>query len=258
MSGDLDVPTLLTTLNWQLVALLIAAFLAGIIRGFAGFGSALLLVPVLALMFDPREAVAMEVIVEIPVTLGLLPAAFRGAERKTVLPILVMLILTLPVGAALLKFVDADSMKVVISIVVLGMVALIARQGKLTALLNRPALYITGAVIGALQGATGMAGPAAATTLMARGDHADVARSNLIAVAAALIFFSAATFWMFGLMTQRVVTIGLLACPACLLGVFAGTRLFARYGNETLRPFVLALVTGTALITLASVFLGSM
>ena len=67
------------SLDWQLAMLFAIVFLAGIIRGFAGFGSALLAVPALAVLYGPAQAVVIEVLLEIPVTLGLLPVAVRKA-----------------------------------------------------------------------------------------------------------------------------------------------------------------------------------
>ena len=54
-------------------------FVAGIIRGFTGFGSALIAVPTLAYLYGPAAAVVIEVLIEIPVVLYLLPAAIRAA-----------------------------------------------------------------------------------------------------------------------------------------------------------------------------------
>ena len=83
-------------LDSKLLLLFVVVYIAGIIRGFTGFGSALLTVPALAVLYGPVEAVIIEVLIEIPVSLGLLPVVLRKAERKTVLPMLLMFIVFVP------------------------------------------------------------------------------------------------------------------------------------------------------------------
>ncbi|CAN0478585.1 unnamed protein product, partial [Discosporangium mesarthrocarpum] len=60
-------------LNIDLALIIVAVCIGGFIRGFTGFGSALVIVPSLALVFSPREAVAMHAVMEIPVILSMLP-----------------------------------------------------------------------------------------------------------------------------------------------------------------------------------------
>ena len=87
-------------LGVEVYAILVVVLLAGVIRGFAGFGSALLTVPVLSMLYGPVQAVVIAVLLEVPTSLGLLPIAIRGADRKTVFPMLIMFVLFVPVGNA--------------------------------------------------------------------------------------------------------------------------------------------------------------
>ena len=67
-------------LDYKLAVLAVAVVVGGIVRGFTGFGSALIIIPALTILFGPRQAVAMHIVMEIPVLLNLLPAAIRHAE----------------------------------------------------------------------------------------------------------------------------------------------------------------------------------
>ena len=58
--------------------LIIVVYFSGIIRGYTGFGSALLTIPALAVLFGPVQAVAIEILIEIPVSIGLLPKAMKS------------------------------------------------------------------------------------------------------------------------------------------------------------------------------------
>ena len=126
--------------------MMVIVFLAGIIRGFTGFGSALLIVPALAMLYGPAQAVVIEVLIEIPVSLGLLPLAFREAERKTVLPMLGMFVLFVPFGTLLLTLVNPDYVKVIISLFVLVSVGLMSQQLRIANLFSPKANFLVGAV----------------------------------------------------------------------------------------------------------------
>jgi len=237
-------------LDWQLALLFAIVFLAGIIRGFAGFGSALLAVPALAVLYGPAQAVVIEVLLEIPVTLGLLPIAVRDAERRTVLPMLAMFVLFVPLGALLLKAVDPQLMKVGLSILVLIMVAIMAQQERLASFLSQKAILFAGALSGIAQGMTGMAGPLFVTALLARGEDVTLTRANIIALAGGLITISVISFWAVGLMHLQTVIYAALATPAIMLGVWTGSQLFQRMPHWNLRGIILVILAVTAVVTL--------
>ena len=89
----------------------------GFLRGFLGFGAALLIVPVLSLVMAPVEAIAILVLIELPNIVYLIPRSMRECELKTVAPMMCGLIIAVPLGTTLLVFVDPVKMKFVISIV---------------------------------------------------------------------------------------------------------------------------------------------
>ena len=60
--------------------------LAGFIRGFLGFGAALINVMVLSLVVGPHAAVPISSLTGLAATLHLLPVAVRHAERGFVVP----------------------------------------------------------------------------------------------------------------------------------------------------------------------------
>lgn len=53
---------------------------AGFVRGFSGFGSALIMSPALSLLFGPPAAIASMSLIDLPAVLYLLPQAWRHGE----------------------------------------------------------------------------------------------------------------------------------------------------------------------------------
>lgn len=237
-------------LNASLAVLFAVVFLAGVIRGFMGFGSALLIVPALAVLYGPAQAVVIEVLIEISITVGLLPAVIGKANPRAVVPMLVMCALFVPVGALLLKFTDPEPMKIGISLCVLVMVCVVAFQRRLASFLTPAGVLATGALSGIAQGMTGMAGPLFATAILARGEAAIVTRANILATSAGIIGLSALSFLVVGLMTLETVVYALIATPAVLIGGVVGAQLFRRFSHLNLRVIILSFLAVTALYTL--------
>lgn len=238
------------TLDMQLLILFAIVFVAGIIRGFLGFGSALLTVPALSMLYGPAQAVVIGVLIEIPTSLVLLPVAIRESERRTVWSMLLTFVVFVPVGALLLKAVDPELMKTVISFLVLVMVGIIALQDRMVLFFSRFGTLFAGAVSGVAQGMTGMAGPLFVTALLARGESAILTRANIVASAGGLIAISVISFWAVGLITTETIIYTSLATPSILLGLWAGSVLFRRLSNWNLRGIVLVFLAVTAVVTL--------
>ncbi len=241
----------------RMLVLIIAVCVGGVIRGFTGFGSALIIIPALTLAFDPLQAVVMHSIMEIPVILGLAPTAVRYADRRIVLPMIVLLCVTTPIGAAILSTVNVDFLKIAISLAVLAMVGLLAVQDRVSALLGTRGTLIGATAGGLIQGATGVGGPPIVTTLMARGDPPDATRGNVIAVMSSVIAISLVSFAAFGLITRDVLVTGGLAAPLCLLATLAGMFAFKFFGGRHHRSVTLVVLVLTALETIVVVLASS-
>ena len=237
-------------LDQRLGLAFLAVTVGGLIRGFTGFGSALVIIPTFAVLFGPREAVVMHSIMEIPVVIGLLPTGLRHSNRSIAIPMVVALAVTTPIGATVLASIDSDILKVVISGVILCMVLLLALQQHVSAFLGRRSAVAAGAMGGLVQGATGVGGPPIVLALMARGDKALVARANIILVASAVVAASLISFAAFGLITTDILLLGLLASPVSLATTFLGMFLFRKVGGRAHRAVTLLVLALTALLTL--------
>jgi uncharacterized membrane protein YfcA len=87
------------------LALGIAA-LAGLVRGFSGFGSALIYMPLVSAIYDPRVAATTLLLID---TLCSLPFAIKAMPQCTwreVTPVSIAGALSLPVGVAMLVYLD--------------------------------------------------------------------------------------------------------------------------------------------------------
>ncbi|MBT5191496.1 MAG: hypothetical protein HOM07_04050, partial [Rhodospirillaceae bacterium] len=65
----------------------LTAFVAGLMRGFAGFGSAILMAPVFAVLLGPVHMVPMVAAIELPMSVMLFLGCRRDVEWRFVAPL---------------------------------------------------------------------------------------------------------------------------------------------------------------------------
>lgn len=227
-----------------------AALAAGVVRGLVGFGGALVMVPILSLLFGPAPAVAVVIALELLGFLQLLPGAVRHVRWRELAPMSVAALAVLPLGAWLVVHVAPEVMRRTIGgiVVALGLLLLWGRRAA-----RRPglpaALGVAG-VSGLLQGLAGTPGPPVVLFLLAGPDSAAANRHQLVGYFAVLdtagLLLFAAQGTVDGLMLGRIA----LLLPLSVAGTWLGARLFYRAREALLRRLALALIIAIGLLGL--------
>lgn len=240
-------------LDARLAAVCMAVFIGGFMRGFVGFGAALVIIPVLSLAYGPRLAVAAMTVVGIPTLFQLLPEAVRTAERPIVLPISLAILLAAPLGTMILVSVSPVLMKIVISVLVVTMVAMLARGWHLEGDVGLPLLVGAGFAGGLIQGVAGIGGPPVVAVALSRPGPAKQQRGNVLALMTTISVSSLIPLWYFGLFTREAIVTGLLLLPVYGGSILLGSRYFARGGQRYFRNAALIMLglIGTATLIAA-------
>lgn len=237
-------------LDARLVAVCIATFIGGFMRGFVGFGAALVTIPVLSLAYEPRLAVAAMSVVGIPTLLQLLPDAIRTSERPIVVPISLAILLSTPLGTWVLVSVSPALMKVVISVLVVIMVAMLMRGWRLEQEVGRPILVGAGIAGGLIQGTAGVGGPPVVAVILSRPGTPTQQRGNVLALMTAVSLSSLLPLLYFGLFTRQAIMTGLLLLPIYGGSILLGSRYFAYGGARHYRHAAMATLALIGVATL--------
>ncbi len=226
--------------------------LAGIVRGFSGFGAALVMVPGLTMVYGARSAVPLAMMIDWIAVLQMLSVAYRHAERTTVLPLGIAAVICLPFGSIILVSVDAESMKTAIAIVVLVFVGIMSLGWRYRGRPSKIAAACAGVVGGFLNGATGMGGPPAILFYLSGERDARVARASLAGVFAVTTTAGLITFAVLGLIDIALILKCVFLAPTFMAGVWLGSRFFGRAAEKVYRSVamvILALIAVTALVS---------
>jgi len=245
-----DIPFPAEYLDVRLVYAALSVFAAGLIRGFSGFGSALINAPILSLIWGPTVGVPVAALVEIAPAIQLTPKAIKVAHWKTIWAISLPALVLLPAGTFILVSVPADEMRRAIGAIVL-IVALVLWSGwryrgpRGTG----PAIGV-GLFGGALAGATGVAGPPVILYLMSSDDSPALTRANLIAYFSVILVGFMVVLTFKGLITTEIVwLVGALLIPF-VVGAAIGTKMFPLASERVFRIIALTTLTLSSLYVL--------
>ena len=222
----------------------------GFLRGFLGFGAALVIVPTLSFALPPVVAIAILVIIEIPTILYLVPTSIRDSNLKTVTPMLIGILIAVPVGTAVLIGVDPAKMKLAISVVLLMTVALLASGWRIKGNVGQGVMLGSGMIGGFVQGAAGMGGPPLVTALMSLPDNANTTRGNIVIALSSMSLLNFIALLIYGQITFSVLTFGIISAPVYVLSNYLGAKFFRQQGNEHFRRAALIALTSIAILTI--------
>ena len=193
--------------NFFLIVLVI--LFAGFIRGFLGFGSGLITIPILSYFYSPIFAMVFNIAIEIPATIYLTYVGSKSCRFKEISPMFFTMMLTIPIGTIFLVSVNEQLIKIIMSILVIFFVVLIATGWKLKAAVTNYVLTISGVISGLMQGATGMGGPPYATVLLSKGDNDEVTRGNILIMSTGIVISAIISLYYFNLFTRELLLTGL-------------------------------------------------
>lgn len=231
---------------WPLAAV---TLVAGVVYGFAGFGSALIFMPLATAVVAPEAAVLAMAMFGLSSVVTVLPRAWAQADLRRVAPMLAAALLALPAGTWALARLDVGLIRWAISAVVAATLAALVAGWRYRGAPHPGALVAVGAAAGALGGATGLTGPAVILFNLAGSDGAARMRANtlvfLTLLGAALLPGLGAR----GLVTPAALWLGALLVPLYMAGSRAGQALFdpvreALYRRVAYAVILAALVAG--------------
>lgn len=141
-----------------LLAVAVAAA-AGVIRGITGFGGAMVMTPPLALIFGPKLAVPVVLLLETFAATPMLREAVATARWRMITPMFVAACLTVPLGGYLLVSADPDVLRRAIAVIVIVFSLLLLNGVRYSGPQHLSTSIALGGVSGTMLGATSIGAP---------------------------------------------------------------------------------------------------
>ncbi len=224
--------------------------IAGMVRGFSGFGAAMVFMPIASTLIEPRAAAAGFLILDGLVTLPLVAGALRRCDWPTVLPVSLAAMAVVPFGAAILATADTTALRWGLSLVVLAAVAVLMLGWRYRGRPKLAASLGVGAAAGLLSGVSQVSGPPVVVFWAAGPAEPATIRANLITFFAIASIAAFAAFYLNGFYDGRVAVLTLVLAPVYGAGLLAGARLFGTAAPKVYRPVAYGIILFAALSSL--------
>ena len=232
---------------WWLVGAIVAA---GLVRGFSGFGSAMIIMPAASSVLEPFAALTFLVVVEFWGPLPNLRNAWSVGQRRDALRILTGAALFLPLGLWALSMMHPAVFGWTVSIVVLVLLVLLVTGWRYAGTVGARTLYGVGALGGFLGGVAGVPGPPVIILYLASTKPVAIIRANFLLYLLGIDLMMLAVFGVWGLLDSVAFFIGLLLVPVYMAANMLGARFFDPDAEHVFRAVAYLVIATSAILGL--------
>jgi uncharacterized membrane protein YfcA len=226
------------------------AVLSGLVRGFSGFGSALIYIPLVSAIYEPRIGVVTLLLIDF--VCGA-PFAVREARRcdwSQLLPVLLAAVICIPVGTLALQYADPVVLRWIMAALVAVLLAVLASGWRYSVTPRLPYSLAAGAASGLGAGAVQIAAPPLLIYWLGGQSSATTIRANMMVYFILLEIVSIVTYSARGLFTTDIFALSLLLGPPFILAMAAGAWMFRGAADETYRRVAYLIVAVSAILAL--------
>jgi len=237
------------TLN-AAMAICAIAFVAGTARGFSGFGSALIFMPLASSMAEPRLIAALLLIIDFIAAAPLLPNAWQKADRKATAIMAFGALLGVPIGTYFLSRLEPVTTRWIISSFVLALLLLLLSGWRYRGKEHAAISIGIGGLSGFCSGLAQTGGPPIVGYWLGRPIASAIARANIMLFFGASDLFSAVSYAAAGLITMDSILFSFVVGPVYGIAVWFGASLFGKASESVFRSICYALIAAAVIFGL--------
>jgi uncharacterized membrane protein YfcA len=226
----------------SLIVTVAAVFVAGIIRGYSGFGFAMVAVTSISLVVPPARVVPLVLILEVLASIRLVPQVWKDIDWYSLRWLLTGSLFATPFGAYLLANVPTEPMRISISLLVLVAATLLIRGWAWKRMPGRPLILTAGMACGLLNGAAAIGGPPVILLYLSSPAGVTVTRASIIAYFLGIDSMSLVMASIHGLTKIQTLFLTAVCLVPLLLGIGVGSKMFIKIDKDSFRHHVLILL----------------
>lgn len=239
---------------WALAAS--ASLVAGVVRGFTGFGFALILVTAATVLAPPADIVPVSMLLDIFASIRMLPHVHADIDRRGTSLMLLGALPAIPIGALALASFSDDTMRLGIGLAVLLATVAIGSGFALKRVPGSGLKLVTGVSMGLLSGSVGIPGPPVILLYLSSPLPVATLRATAVAVFLATDLVAVTVMTFYGLITTHLLLHCLLLAPVVEGAVFLGRRLYGVADPAVVKRAALALMVCLAVVVIGRSLLG--
>ena len=236
-------PSLLDSFSpTTLLLTVLVAGVAGLARGFSGFGAALIFMPAGSALVTPAVAAPVLLLADGILSMGFLPLAWKLARRKDVALMAAGAVLGVPLGTLVLNHADPLMLRWMIAGLAFSMLLLLASGWRYHGVPRPGVTTLVGCVSGVFGGLAQLSGPPVVAYWLSGKETHGTMRASIILFFGATTLFTFVSYLAAGIITAQSLWLAALVAPAYAAGLFVGSRAFGLASPEVFRRLSLLLI----------------
>ena len=224
--------------------------LSGMVRGFSGFGSAMIYMPLIAAIYEPRIAAVTLLLIDTLCTAPFTVRSFARCTWREIVPMYFVCALAIPVGAMALVAVDPVILRWFMALTVLVLLGVLMSGWRYQGPPRLPLTLAVGAYSGFSGGAVQIAGPPVVLYWLGSGNDVATLRANLLVYFLLMDIGLCVVYAAKGLFTAELVAFGLMLAVPFFIMTAAGAYLFRGASDRLYHRIAYAIIAVSALVSL--------
>jgi uncharacterized protein len=231
---------------------LLLGLVAGTLGGVVGFGTSIMLMPALILVYGPKQAVPIMAVGSIMANASRVAAWWREVDWRTTLAYSATAMPAAALGARTLLVLPSRTIDVVLGLFFIAMIPVRRWMLRQHWRLSRAHMAIAGAFIGFATGLVVSTGPLSTPFFLMHGLAGGAFLATEAMSSIGIYFAKAATFRSFGALPASTVVQGLIVGSTLLAGAFIAKRFVRRLDAERFRHLMDIVMLAAGVIMLGA------
>ena len=232
----------------NILIFIIIILVASILQTSTGFGFSILATPFLLLIFEPMEAIQINLILSLIISLSLITKIKKDIDVGILKRFMIGSVIGLPLGIVTFIVVDINKLKLAISLIILLLTIMLILKFRLAQ--NKGKDLLVGGLSGSLTASIGMPGPPILLYFSGTDTQKEKLRGTTLAFYLFIYSMSLVIQVIFAGTNKTVWLSSGLALPLVLLGLYLGQLLYKWVNQKYFQIFTYFILLFTAIYLL--------
>lgn len=228
----------------SLFSLMIIILIASILQTSTGFGFSIMATPFLLLLFEPREAIQLNLILSLVISCVLIGNIRKEVNWGILKRFIIGSLLGLPAGITIFLLLDMAFLKLGVSILIIGLTILLILNWRTKQTVNRD--FLVGGISGLLTTSIGMPGPP--LLLYFSGTNTTKATLRATTLTFYLFIYLASLIFQVSFVgtSTEIWLSSIKALPIVIIGLILGHLLYKRISQRAFQilTYILLIISG--------------
>lgn len=232
----------------EIIAFIIIILVASVLQTSTGFGFSILATPFLLLIFEPIEAIQINLILSFVISSALIMKIRKDIDFGILRRLVVGSVMGLPVGMMIFLLADINRLKLGVSLIILVLTIMLIFKYRINQSKKRD--LIAGGLSGSFTTSIGMPGPPLLLYFSGTGTQKEKLRGTTLAFYLFIYLVSLIIQVIFAGTSKTIWVSIMWALPLVFVGLYLGQLLFKRIHESVFRIFtyMILMLTGIYLL----------